>query len=74
MTVQPRYVVACILLLLILVFVVQNTEVVAIRFLAWEFQASLVILITLIALAGFVCGYLVGRVGRRRTAEPPVRA
>ena len=67
MTIRPRYVVASLLVLLLLVFVVQNTEVVAIRFLVWEFQASRVILITLTALTGFVCGYLVGRVGRRRT-------
>ena len=59
---RPRLIAAVVLALLVLVLVIQNTEVIAIRLFFWEFEASRVILIALAALTGFVCGYLVARV------------
>ncbi len=64
---RPRLIAALALALLVLVLVVQNTEVVSIRLLFWEFQASRVILIALTALTSFVCGYLVARIGSARS-------
>lgn len=47
----------------ILVFIIfmQNTQVVAIRFLFWELSMSRIILLPLIMLLGFIIGFFVGR-------------
>ena len=66
---RPRVIAAVLLALLLLVLVVQNTEVVAIKLLFWEFEASRVILITLTALIGLVCGYLLARIGKTRSGD-----
>lgn len=47
------------LLVTSLVVVIQNTEVVTLRFLFWELSASRIILIPLIMFVGFVLGYIV---------------
>ncbi len=46
---------------LALVFVVQNTQVVNIRFFVWEAAISSVLLILLMLIAGFILGFLVAR-------------
>ena len=66
---RPRLVAALLLALLLLVLVVQNTEVVAIKLFFWEFEASRVILITLTALIGLVCGFLLARIGKARSGD-----
>ncbi len=43
---------------LFLIFVVQNTEVVAVRFLLWEARMSRALLLILTAGIAFVCGFL----------------
>jgi uncharacterized integral membrane protein len=62
------------LALLLLLFVVQNTEVVTVNFLFWSLSMSRVILIALTAAVGFACGFLVarliGRPGRSRPTAP----
>ncbi len=47
--------------LLALVFVVQNTEVVSVRFLLWDLTMSRVVLIVLTLIAGAVIGYVLAR-------------
>jgi uncharacterized integral membrane protein len=53
----PKLVAILVLCAALLTFIVQNAEVVAIRFLFWEVQASLVIVIGSVALAGTVVGF-----------------
>lgn len=58
-----------------LVFVLQNTELVSIRFLFWQFSLSRALLVLVIFLSGILGGYLLGSLAghRRRTemsAEP----
>ncbi len=62
MKIKPRLVVAILLGILVLVLVLQNTEVVSVRFFLWDFSMSRVVLVLLTTLIGFVCGYLVARV------------
>jgi len=52
-------IVAFILLLLIVVFAVQNYDVVEIKFLLWSFRASRAIIIFLTLMLGFTIGWLV---------------
>lgn len=56
---RPKVAVAIVLSLLLLIIILQNTEVVAVRILFWEIQMSRVLLILLAAVVGFVGGYVV---------------
>ena len=49
---------------LIVIFTMQNAEVVPVRFLFWKVEMSRVILILLLVLVGFVAGYVFH--GRRK--------
>jgi uncharacterized integral membrane protein len=52
------------LLLLVTILVVQNTEVVTLRFLFWEVALSRVLLLLLTFLAGGVLGYVLAKLRR----------
>ena len=67
--VKPKIVLASVLAVLMVVLVIQNTEVVAIKFLFWEFAMSRVILILLATMTGFVCGYVVARITGTRPRD-----
>ncbi len=56
---RPKIAIAILLGLLLLVIILQNTEVVAVKLLFWEMQMSRVLLILLAAVVGFVGGYVV---------------
>ena len=58
------------LLLLVTILVVQNTEVVTLRFLFWEVALSRVLLLLLTFLAGGVLGYVLAKL--RRGSPPSV--
>lgn len=62
---KPRLIAIGLLVLLVLVFVFQNSEVVAVKVLFWEFQMSRVILILLATAVGFAAGFLVCRAATR---------
>jgi uncharacterized integral membrane protein len=62
---RPRLIVIGLLVLLVLVFVFQNSEVVAVKVLFWEFPMSRVILILLATAVGFAAGFLACRVATR---------
>ncbi len=54
-------------LLLGFILVVQNTEVVTVRFLFWQLSMSRIILLSGSMLLGFVAGFLVAKLtGRKR--------
>lgn len=55
--------VALILLAAFAIVVVQNAAVTEIKFFAWEFRMSRIILLTTPAVLGFVLGYLVAKLG-----------
>jgi len=67
---RVKLIAAGVLALLLLILIVQNSEVVSLRLLFWEFQMSRVVLILLTAIAGFVCGYLVAGLGALRSRNP----
>ncbi len=56
-----------ILVVLAFVLVVQNTEVVGVRFLIWELVMSRIVLLTGSMVVGFIAGYIVAKLtGRKR--------
>lgn len=71
MKIKPRLVAAALLGILVLTLVLQNTEVVSVRFFLWDFTMSRVVLVLLTTLVGFVCGYLVAKVLAARGKVQP---
>jgi uncharacterized integral membrane protein len=61
------------LLLVVVVFSVQNAGVVQLRFLSWEFSASQALVIFLSALIGVAIGSVASVLARRRRVAPPSR-
>ena len=57
---NTKLIIGSIALLLMLIFVLQNMEVVSVEFLVWRIQASR----TIIYLAIFLIGFFIGWIGR----------
>ena len=55
------------LLVLMLVFVLQNTSVVTLRFLFWERAVSQIVVLLVTGAAAFLAGLLLGKFGSRKT-------
>jgi uncharacterized integral membrane protein len=76
---RVRSVVIIVLLLLFLTVIVQNTGIVSIRILFWDFVMSRIILLALSLVVGVVVGFLLGRPWGKRSqyaisresSEPP---
>lgn len=66
---KPKVFVTVLLSLMVIILILQNTEVVAIRVFFWEFEMSRVILMLLTTMAGFVCGYLVAKILEQNRRE-----
>ncbi len=64
--VKAKWLAIGILAALVVTIVIQNTQVVAVRFLFWEWQMSRVLFIPLVALVGFGLGYLTAIFRQRR--------
>lgn len=60
-----RLIVSVLIGLLAVTFVIQNTEVVSVRFLAWDLSMSRAVLVVVLLGAGFAAGWLWGRLKRR---------
>ncbi|MBN2200922.1 LapA family protein [bacterium] len=54
------------ILSLIVIFMLQNVQPVVVRFLTFQYTAPLIGVISILALAGFIAGFLTGLVGGRR--------
>jgi len=61
MAMQPKQIALLIVGVLFLILLLQNTHVVMLHFLFWEFGMSQIILIPLILLLGFGAGFFVGK-------------
>jgi len=57
--------IAVLVILLFLIIVVQNTQAITLKFLLWKITASRIILIPLLALMGFVIGYIVAKMEKK---------
>jgi len=61
MAMQPKQIALLIGGVLFLILLLQNTHVVMLHFLFWEFGMSQIILIPIILLLGFGAGFFVGK-------------
>jgi len=64
--VEPKWIVAGIVGILLVIFALQNAERVDVDFLVFDAKVRVVTVIVVSALLGFVAGWLVGRPSRRR--------
>ncbi len=55
---KPKTIIVLILIGLALIIILQNTQVVTLRFLFWDIAMSRIILIPLLMLVGVVLGYI----------------
>ena len=62
---MARNIVVCILILLVLIFVFQNTEVIRVSFLAWEMSVPRALMILITFLIGLSAGWLFKK-GKRK--------
>jgi len=58
---KPKNIVLIILGVLLFVVLLQNTQVVSVRFLFWKLSMSRIILLPLFMLTGFIIGFFVGK-------------
>lgn len=54
------YIVTIILLILALIFAIQNTATLSLNFLVWSFAGSQALIIVVILFTGFISGWLLG--------------
>lgn len=59
MSKRAKLIAGAVLLFIIFLFIVQNTDVVTVKFLLWGFAISRALLIFLMAIAGFIVGWFI---------------
>jgi uncharacterized integral membrane protein len=70
----PKRIVFLVLGLLFATFIVQNADVVQVRFLFWSTQASRALVLLGAFLLGIIVGWVAGRVTKRGVGVPPTNA
>jgi uncharacterized integral membrane protein len=58
-----------VLILLFTIFVSQNTEVVTVKAYFWQFQMSIIVLISLVGLLGVIFGFIIARLFDRSSPK-----
>ena len=66
---EARAILVVVLIVIALIIMIQNTGVVALHLLLWNITMSLILLIFLSLLVGFVIGYAMGKGFRIRKAS-----
>lgn len=71
---KAKGIIAVGLLLLVMIFTLQNAEVMEIRFLFWQISLSRALVIFLVFVLGLVSGLLFGTLSRRsgKKSSPPI--
>ena len=58
---KAKIILLMILVVLFTIFVSQNTEVVTVKAYFWQFQMSIIVLISLIGLLGIIFGFIIAK-------------
>ena len=70
---KPKVIIVLIIVALLLVFLIQNTQVITLHLYFWEISVSQIILIPLAILVGFVFGFIVAKMsgkGKKQVEKP----
>ena len=62
---KPKTIVVTILIFLMLILLVQNTQVVTVKLFFWDVSMSRIILIFFLLLIGFILGYFAAKLRKR---------
>jgi uncharacterized integral membrane protein len=69
---QPRFIIALILVILVGILLLQNTQVVTLKIYFWEISMSQIILLPLVLLLGLLAGYGIARLkGKTKKGKEP---
>jgi len=66
---RPKFIVVLVLIALLLIIFIQNTQVVTLRLFFWKVGMSQIILIPLTMAIGFVVGFVVSKVTGNQTRK-----
>jgi uncharacterized integral membrane protein len=66
---RPKFIVVLVLIALLLIIFIQNTQVVTLRLFFWKVGMSQIILIPLTMAIGFVVGFVVSKVTSNQTRK-----
>ena len=66
---NPKTIAIVVVMIFFLIFLFQNTTVMTLRLYFWEVSMSQIILVPLILLVGFACGFAVGKLTGRKKPE-----
>ena len=67
---NPKTIAILVVFVLFLVFLFQNTTVVTLRLYFWEVSMSQIMLIPIVLLVGFACGFAVGKLTGKKRQDP----
>ena len=62
---KTKHIVGIVVFVLIVIFLIQNTQVVTLRFYFWQLSMSQIILLPLTMLIGIAIGYIIARVTKK---------
>ncbi|MDH4220671.1 MAG: LapA family protein [Candidatus Aminicenantes bacterium] len=63
---KPKVIIILILLVLSLIFVIQNTTIVEVQLFFWKISMARIIMLSFLLLVGFIIGYLVAKFSEER--------
>lgn len=66
---KPKWIVCLVVVVLFLIFLLQNTQVVTLRLYFWSVSMSQIILIPIVLIFGFVAGYVVAKIIAKQAIE-----
>ncbi len=66
---KAKTIIILILVVLFVIILIQNTQVVTLQLFFWKLSMSRIILIGMLMLIGFIAGFLVAKIGRKRHRE-----
>lgn len=69
---KAKILILMILVVLFTIFVSQNTEVVTVKAYFWQFQMSIIVLISLIGLLGVILGFIIARLFNRPAPDKKI--
>lgn len=62
---KPKTIIVTVLIVLCLIVLLQNTQVVALRFFFWEASISRIFLLPVLVLLGFIIGYVTAKLEKK---------
>lgn len=66
---KAKTIIILILIILFAIILIQNTQIVTVQLFFWKLSMSRIILISLLMLVGFIIGFLVAKVGKKRLKQ-----